>query len=262
MKKPKNLEIAMGLCFIGTLLFSFFMTVIRQDSKSKDYPYRLSLYYSRIDGLKEGTEVRVLGVPKGYIAHISVKPVIEISDRRHLSPNETDAIELLIAMKEPITLWDNYKVDFQTITVFSNRVININPGSSEGKTPYFNPTFREGEKVPDYFPSARYFDDFFKAASQTIEENREDIRSITQNTREISDKLNGKKGTIPRIIGSDEMYLSLNETVTDAEKIGIEGRRYMESARNLETSMPIPFFVTLSFYGRTTLLGRRIGPQN
>jgi hypothetical protein len=59
------------------------------------------------------------------------------------------------------------------------------------------------------------------------------------------------------------MYQELLTTVNDAEVIGMEGRRYMESSRNLESSMPIPFLITASFYGGTTpILGRRIGPQN
>ncbi|WP_246051892.1 MlaD family protein [Leptospira idonii] len=251
-----------GICFFAFLGFAFFATVIQPEKPSKNYPYRLSLFYSRIDGIKEGTEVRILGIPKGYVAHIDSRPMLDIPDRRFLDTNMDHAIELHIALEEPLTLWDNYSVDFQTITVFSNRVININPGSSDGKTPYFRPTFQAGEKTPDYLPSARYFDDFFKAASQTMEENKGDIRDITLNLRSISDKLNSNQGTIPKFIGTTEMYDELYTTVTDAETIGVEARRYMESSRNLENTLPIPFVITASFYGRTTLLGRRIGPQN
>jgi hypothetical protein len=258
----KFLEPLLGLGFIVLIAFAFFSTVIQPEKPAKKFPYRLSLFYSRIDGIKEGTEVRILGITKGYVAHVTTRPMIEVPDRRFLNSNESDAIELVIALEEPLSLWDNYRVDFQTITLFSNRVININPGSSDGKTAFFNPTFREGDSIPDYLPSAQYFDDFFKAASQTIEDNRADIRAITKNTSSITSKLNGKDGTIPRLIGTDEMYNELYTTVNDAEVIGLEGRRYMESSRNLENTMPIPFFVTLSFYGRTTLSGRRIGPQN
>jgi len=258
----KYFQSLIGLLFIVFLLFAFFVTVIQPERPEKNFPYRLSLFYSRIDGIKEGTEVRILGIPKGYVAHISIRPMIDVPDRRFLNNNESDAIELNIALEEPLTLWDNYKVDFQTITLFSNRVININPGSSDGKTPYFKPTFRDGENVPDYLPSARYFDDFFKAASQTIEDNREDLRSITKNTKSFTNKLNTNIGTIPMLINSTEMYDEVYTTVNDAGVIGLEGRRYMESSRNMENTMPLPFFVTLSFYGRTTLSGRKVGPQN
>jgi hypothetical protein len=263
-RKPKK-EILVpltGLLFSLFLGLAFFLTVIQPERPAKNFPYRLSLFYSRIDGISEGTEVRILGISKGYVAHITTRPMIDVPDRRFLNNNESYAIELVIALEEPLSLWDNYRVDFQTITLFSNRVININPGSSDGHTPYFKPTFREGDEIPDYLPSARYFDDFFKASSQTIEDNREDVRSITKNVQSISTKMKGDKGTFPLLIGSNEVYDQFYTTVYDAEVIGLEGRRYMESARNLENTMPLPFFVTLSFYGRTTLLGRRIGPQN
>lgn len=80
--------------------------------------------------------------------------------------------------------------------------------------------------------------------------------------RSISDKLNHTEGTIPKLIGETEMYDELLATIKDAEAIGKEGRRYMESSRNLENTMPIPFLITASYYGRTTpITGRRIGPQ-
>lgn len=128
------------------MVFAFFTTVIEPDRPAKKYPYRLSLFYSRIDGIKEGTEVRILGIQKGYVAHIDSRPLIDVPDRRFLDHNMDHAIELHIALEDPLTLWDNYEVDFQTITLFSGRIININPGSSDGKRPFFKPTFREGEK--------------------------------------------------------------------------------------------------------------------
>ncbi|TGK82062.1 MCE family protein [Leptospira noumeaensis] len=262
--KPKKLskESLTGIIFFSILVFAFFATVVETDRPAKKNPYRLSLFYSRVDGIKEGTEVRILGVPKGYVAHIDSRPLIDVPDRRFLDHNMDHAIELHIALEDPLTLWDNYEVDFQTVTLFSGRIININPGSSDGKRSFFKPTFRDGEKTPDYLPSARYFDDFFKATSVTMEENRADLRQITLDFRSISDKLNHTEGTIPKLIGSTEMYDELLATVKDAETIGKEGRRYMESSRNLENTMPIPFLITASYYGRTTpITGRRIGPQ-
>lgn len=95
-----------------------------------------------------------------------------------------------------------------------------------------------------------------------MEENRSDLRQITLDFRSISDKLNHTEGTIPKLIGETEMYDELLATIKDAEAIGKEGRRYMESSRNLENTMPIPFLITASYYGRTTpITGRRIGPQ-
>ncbi|MDF3820774.1 MCE family protein [Leptospira sp. 96542] len=261
--KSLPLETVVGFAFVGILGFAFFATVIEPDKPAKKYPYRLSLFYSRIDGIKEGTEVRILGLPKGYVAHIDTRPILDVPDRRFLDNNMDHAIELHIALEVPLTLWDNYEVDFQTLSVFSNRVININPGSSDGKRSFFKPTFQEGEKTPDYLPSARYFDDFFRASSAALDENREDVHRITMDLRSITDKLNQTEGTIPKLLGSTEMYDELVTTVKDAETLGKEGRRYMESSRNMENTMPIPFIITASFYGRTTpITGRRIGPQN
>lgn len=241
---------------------SFFQTVLQRGKSDNLFPYRFSLYYSQIDGIKEGTEVRIQGVKKGYVAHIEGIPAKDVPDKRYLDPKQDRAIELTIAMEEPFTFWDTYKVEFQTLTVFSNRVININLGKSDGNTTFFNPIVPKENKDSDFLPTARYFDDFFRGSSRLIEENREDIRKITSDLSSISSKLDGNKGTIPLLIGSTEMHDTLQETVSDAQMIGFEGRHYMESSRKLESTFPIPFIISTSFYGRTTLLGRKIGPQN
>lgn len=260
--KRVNWIALLGIVFMSLAFLAFFGTVIKKDKSENRYPYRFSLYYSHIDGIKEGTEVRILGVKKGFVSHIEGIPAKDVPDKRYLDPKQDRAIELTISMEEPFTFWDTYKVEFQTLTVFSNRVININLGKSDGSTTFFNPIVPKQDKEADFLPSARYFDDFFKGSSNLIEENREDIRKITSDLSSVSSKLDGNKGTIPKLIGSTEMYENLEETVTDAQIIGLEGRHYMESSRKLESTFPIPFLISTSFYGRTTLLGRRIGPQN
>ena len=51
-----------GLIFFGLLGISFNYTIVEKTNTDAIYPYRMKLYYTRIDGLREGTEVSVKGV--------------------------------------------------------------------------------------------------------------------------------------------------------------------------------------------------------
>ena len=254
-------EMIAAFLFLGALSYAFFYTINSVDSKKKMHPYRSKIYYSKIDGLLEGAEVYVKGIEKGYVYSIDIVDLEQVPDKRYLDKDALKAIEVTFALKEPLTLWNNYKIKFKTKTLFSGRVIDIDPGNFEDKnTAIYNPFYLETERKPDFFPSATFIDNFFEAANTVIVENKNDIRIITQNSREITDKLLSNEGTIPRIINSTEMYDALDLTVNDLAILSKEGRRYTEANRKIENTHPIPFFISSSFFGTYTLTGRYVEP--
>ena len=132
-----------GLVFFGLMAISFNYTIVEKTNTDLVYPYRMKLYYTRIDGLREGTEVSVKGVDYGLIKEIKKVPVNEVPDQRFLEPGKSHAIELTLIVKEPITLWENYEVKFKNKTSFSGRSIDIDPGNFEDdKSTFFKPAYR------------------------------------------------------------------------------------------------------------------------
>jgi len=252
-----SLRLGLGFGFLVFSLWVFQATAFAKSQTQKQFPYKLDLYFSRVDGLREGNDVRILGIKKGFISRIEAVEASKIPNKNLLDPQFTKILRVEVSLQEPVSLWDNYNVEFQTKTLFSGRVINIHPGSFRGERTYPKSLDETEDKV--MFPTVKYFDDFFKEASGVLKENREDLRNITRDLARISDKLNGQKGTIPKLINSQEMYESVFETVNDAQYLGIDGRRYVESSRKLESLFPIPFLISSSFIGGTTLSGRPIG---
>ena len=59
-----------GLLFFGLLVVTFNYTIVEKTNTDLIYPYRMKLYYTRIDGLREGTEVSVKGVDFGLVQQI------------------------------------------------------------------------------------------------------------------------------------------------------------------------------------------------
>jgi hypothetical protein len=254
-------ETIAAILFLAVLFYAFFYTIISADSKTSLHPYRSQIYYSQIDGIQEGTEVYVKGIELGYVFSIDVVDVADVPDKRHLDIDNPKAIELTLALKEPISLWDNYKIKFKTKTLFSGRVIDIDPGNFENQfTTIFNPYYLATERKPDHFPSARFIDNFFEASNTILLENKEDIRNIVENSYSISSKFHTADGSLPSFINTTEAHDNLLKTINDIALLSKEGRRYMESARKLEQTHPIPFFISSSFFGSRTLTGRYVEP--
>lgn len=242
------------MALVGT---AFFRTIVSTEGKQSQFPYRTKIYYSKIDGIQEGTEVTVKGIYAGYILSIDVVPANTVLDRKFLDPAKETAIELTLAMKQPITLWDNYQIRFKSKTIFSSRIIDIDPGSyGEDSERQFEPVYLADSILPSAFPSARYIDNFFDATNTMITENRSDIRSIVANSKDITEKLRNDQGTLPRLIQLDDTYLELERTILAMSILQKEGRRYVESTRKMENTHPMPFFIASAFFGRRTLAGR------
>ncbi|TGM53159.1 MlaD family protein [Leptospira adleri] len=255
MNLSKHTTVLTGVIFFLGFSLGMYMAVVEKAGTIDDYPYTMKIYYPRLEGIHPGAPVRILGVERGIVRSLDVVPIDEVGDQRFLNKDQTKAIEIVIRLKEPITLWDNYKITFQTNTILSGRTIDIDPGSSEKEdTTFFQPTYLEDEqRAPDFLPSADYFDDFFAASTGVIRENREDIRASFTNLYEISEKLKSNRGTIPKMIHSPETYDNVMELLTDARIFSNDARRYSEGYRKLERSAPAPF--TINLYRRTTLIG-------
>lgn len=234
-----------GLLFFGLLGISFNYTIVEKVNTDAIYPYKMKLYYTRIDGLREGTEVSVKGVDFGMIQEIKKVPVQDVPDQRFLESGKSHAIELTLIMRSPITLWDNYEVKFKNKTTFSGRSIDIDPGNFEGdKSTFFKPTYKKGEDVPNLAPSGKYYEDFFIASHNLLEENRPAIRQTIINLKELSIKLKSGKGTVPQLTNTEIVYNGLLDTTADASIVLKEFRRYQEGIRETDTIF-IPFSLLL-----------------
>ncbi len=231
-----------GLAFFSILFLCFQYTIIEKTDIDSIYPYKMKLYFSRVDGLREGTEVYVLGNKFGIIREIKQVQSELVPDKKLLDPGKEFAIELIVSVQEPLTLWENYEIKFKSKTAFSGRTLDINPGSEKSEIEGSLQPFRRLESKS--FATGKYYDDFFAAANNTIKENDADIRKTFINLREISTKLNGTKGALPAFINSETAYLILDDTTVDASIILKEFRRYQEGIRETDIVF-IPFSLVL-----------------
>lgn len=230
-----------GILFFISTFFLFYYSVIERQNDKVLYPYKMKLYFPTAEGLKEGTEVSIKGIPYGMVKTIKEVSVRQIIEPRFFTQSEK-AIELTILLKEPITLWDNYEVKFKSKTLFSGRMIDIDPGNyNMEESSFFKPTYL-GDNESSTIPSAKYYDEFFTGANNILVENRADLRSTILNLRSISQKMKSGNGTFAKLNTTDEVYRNLDETVGDIRIAAKEARRYLEMNRENET---IPLTITM-----------------
>ncbi|HMV78203.1 MAG TPA: MlaD family protein [Leptospiraceae bacterium] len=234
-----------GIGFIVGITVMFYFTIIEKENTKKVYPYRMKMYYPRAEGIRDGTEVSVLGIPSGFVQSVRFVPLREVYDARFV-PEGKEAVELTIVLKKPVTLWDNYKIKFKNKTVFSGRMIDIDPGSFRSENAsFFHPTSEHSAQERDQAPSTEFYEDFFSGAFQTLEENRAELRRINSGLRDITSKINNGKGTVSSLINRDTLYDNMNESMTDLSVISREARWYMEMSRENDT-VPFPFLSTVT----------------
>ncbi|MCB1193201.1 MAG: MCE family protein [Leptospiraceae bacterium] len=230
-----------GLSFFFLLGLSFYETIVKKNNTKALYPYNIKLYFSRTDGLKEGTTVAIMGVPVGIIKSVKKVSINEIKQQKNLDPGYSEAIELEIITAQPVAIWENYEVKFQKQSIFSDRMINIYPGNSDGEAKaFYKPEFKPNEERPVEEISATYYEDFFMASTQLVKENQQDFRKIVNNLKDVSYKLKYGNGTLPQLINNDKLYSYLKETSEDVGIFGKEARWYAES--NRETGMNLTPF--------------------
>ena len=247
----KNSVYVTGIVFFVITGFLFNITIIQKQDIRKTHLFRMKLYYPRADGIAEGTRVFVKGVEVGMVRKIEIVDAALINDPTFAEEGKDKVVEVTVALTEPVVLWKNYRVRFNTLSVFSGRVIEVDPGSREGEEAFEEPTFATDGEVPEFRPLAGYYNNFFAGASFILLDNKSGIRGIISNTRQISDKLASSQGTVPRILNSDEMYLGIMETLTDARIVLKEARWYYEGYRKVDA---LPGTFSLSLYLNQTEL--------
>jgi ABC-type transporter Mla subunit MlaD len=253
-----------GAIFFLFLGIGFYFTILEKSDDSVKYPYKLKLYASKMEGVKVGDDVQLRGVLYGKIFSINKvrwEEVPTYPPLRFVPDGSKDVVELILAMKKPVTLWDNYQFRFKTKTVFSGRHLDLDPGNpddSQKEQTHFKPFYTDQDRIPDIAPSLRYYEDVFGEANAMLVENRYNIRKTVIHFKQISEKLSQeKKGTIPRILNSDQLYLHTQDSMTDIAILSREARRYLEGQRELDL-IPTTFLMAVVF----NLLGLSILGNN
>lgn len=254
-KRPSFINYIVGGIFFIFVLFLFNLTIIKKADKESTNPYRMKLYYSKVEDIKQGTPVYIHGVEKGYVREIDIVAANKIPDKHFVERGKDKVIELTLALNEPISLWNNYRVSFISISIFSARALNLDPGYYlDEKSTFANPVYSFDRSAPNYQPLAYYYESFSPGASLLMQENKKNLKNITRDLNEITNKINSfpSKGTLSRLVNSNELHSNFLETVNDTGIIMQEFRWYSEGYSHMY-NLPSTFFINL--YTKQSAIG-------
>jgi phospholipid/cholesterol/gamma-HCH transport system substrate-binding protein len=133
MDKDKKTLVKVGITVIVSLMILLWGIAFLKDLKFGLATNELVVYFSEVNGLKEGDPVSVNGVAKGKVISI------ELADG--------DSIKVVFSLSKEITLKKDYEISVAMIELMSGKQIYIKPGSSKEQADISKPLV--GAKMND-----------------------------------------------------------------------------------------------------------------
>ncbi|MEM7183607.1 MAG: MlaD family protein [Spirochaetota bacterium] len=243
-----------GALFFGALATVAYFTIITEGGPLQKKLPMLRVYFPNAQGIKVGNKVTVQGVPYGYVS--SVQLVKLDADGNVLSDDQAGIftkVQIAIALRNKIHLFENYKISIRNESLLSGRVIAIDPGTAyelDTKTGEikkgavvrkplaldFSPT----QKATKVNLRGKTDQDPLVSLSELIAENRNDIRKTVANIADITGKINQGDGTLGKLINSGSVHDNVNTALTDAQIVLRELREGLEDTRE---QAPVTSFI-------------------
>jgi phospholipid/cholesterol/gamma-HCH transport system substrate-binding protein len=128
MSRTERREYLVGVAATLVCLVGFTIAVManRHRSDGDNASFHLAAEFARVDGLHEGSPVRLAGVPVGTVSHMELE----------------DGFRALLTLefKHPLSLAEDSSAAIQTDGLFGTKFIEIQPGGADK-------TLRSGERI-------------------------------------------------------------------------------------------------------------------
>jgi phospholipid/cholesterol/gamma-HCH transport system substrate-binding protein len=186
----------------GLLILAFLILNSTGDFNPFEKKLRLKARFAQADGLREGSEVQLAGVHIGKVENVVLLPPD--------SPEEEKIEAILVVDRElnkrPIT--ERIRTDstaqlVATSILANDKMINITPGTAKGSAVEENHILNSTQAIS------------INQLTQTGNELLQQINKIATPANEILNKANQGEGTLGQIINNDQLYRSLDTTVSE-----------------------------------------------
>jgi len=255
MNRENWKEAAFGVSFWVAMALLLVQTIILPAEKDRRAHIYMPVILQSAQGLHDGSRVTVLGVDKGTVLFLTYLPVDRIGriiiDADEISKEQSgQKILAVLFLDDPIELHSNYRISTRYTTVISEKVVDIDPGSGpvDDLLPvsYLTSTdvfylMKQGRLTlaGKTIPEALNYDDPLTAIADVLAENRQGIRVITSNLRNVTDKINTGNGTVAALINDRRLMNEVIEILADTDMLVRDGRDLFESLRESRASMDL-----------------------
>jgi phospholipid/cholesterol/gamma-HCH transport system substrate-binding protein len=179
----------LGFVFFVALVLLGFGTLLVKNWKPFSHPLTLSIHFERAQGLKAGSDVRVDGILFGRVVSVDL--------------DKDSGVRVAVNVDEPITLYQDSEITVESSSVLGGNIVSIRRGSRG--TPKVLTEVLPGKSRGG-----------LEEVGELVDENRENLRQLIANLKDVSESIKNGQGTISKLLKSDELHKELVTTITEA----------------------------------------------
>jgi MlaD protein len=258
--RERYLSLATGLAFYAFMALIGIYTILVSDIGLVDRGIRIPLRLSSSEGLREAVPVYIKGVEAGVVHSLYY---VTLDENDHARPwNASGAphgqtVIAILHLDEKPELYPNYRIITRYLSILGKKIIEIDPGDArpavaggvqnaplgfQTLTRAETAHFRRTGELPNGRPmlAASNYDDPVYLIATVISENRRDLRRITGNLRDITDKLNAGNRNIALLVNEARLLNGTNAILRDVIILTQEVR---DGAEDLRESRAILDFI-------------------
>ncbi len=256
--KEKLVIISLGVVFWILLGVTIIETVVLPKQADAGYMYFVPVVMKTAEGIRKGSRVQVLGVDSGFVNYLHYSQIDRdgnlISKEIAAEKSAGQVVVAVLNFNEPVRIFSDYEVRTRYEAIISEKVVDILPGKSGESVvyAYWNRTdqnrFLQTGTLPPVggnMLKAGNYDDPLTIIANVLNENRPELRKITRNLRQATDKINRGNGTASLFINDATVAKGTNETLEEMILLLSDSRDAAEAFR--ETRAPVDFLSAYIF---------------
>jgi phospholipid/cholesterol/gamma-HCH transport system substrate-binding protein len=164
---------------------------------------RVTTTLPQAEGLKQGDEVRLAGVPVGVVDRIDFDQIPEDTNAK----SSVIVTMLIDRKKAQDRIRSDSRVVLRSVGLLGGQYLNILPGTLQGEV------VREGDRIRGL--KEQSIQDVVEGSDDVLE----GFQQLTDKLNQITETINNGKGTIGKFINDDAFYVNLNNTNLEAQEL-------------------------------------------
>jgi phospholipid/cholesterol/gamma-HCH transport system substrate-binding protein len=187
----------LGFIFFIALVILGFGTLLVKNVNLFGTPIEMKIHFERAQGLRPGSDVRVDGILFGRVDQVMLHP--------------QSGVRVVIKVNEPVVLYQDSEIFVESSSVLGGNIVSIRRGS-KGQPRQLDQEL-PGKSRPG-----------LEEVGELVDENRENVRALIANLKDVSQALKDGQGTIGKLLKSDELHKETVDTIkevrSEVKKVG------------------------------------------
>jgi phospholipid/cholesterol/gamma-HCH transport system substrate-binding protein len=183
----------LGFLFFAALVVLGFVTLAVQNIDLFGRPEYIRVNFPKVQGLRQGDEVRVDGLILGRVDEIALHP--------------NSGVNVRLKMREKVTVYEDGGIFVEAASVLGGSSVGIKRGT-KGRPLDLT------QLVPGKTRAG------LEEISEIASENKEPLHQLITNLRDLTAALKEPKGTVGKLIQTDEVHKELTTTLKKFQETG------------------------------------------